>query len=441
MLGHREEGASVTTDVPRDEHERYAGRAAPDRAGPPGQELPSAGTGELNQIAASATLPQARHLPRSRAARVFTAIRIRPSTSRDSSESALRANCSSASGEPCRQEERPDGRPNRPDELIPKPHELLPRNRTPDTIAGWKAVADGLLSDPCCAFHRNVEISSRYAWMYKLQPACFKWAAMAAIASHHVRLALFPLRLDTDRTGYVDIPHSLRRQKLFLTEDVNTIRATNNTIFNDIFWVHFAYVTAEDGIERLRALLQAERHYAPVLAGFEAIDQGRRVLEDGMASAEARQRADDLIWEGNVELLEHEQRALVQPNFDRLSRASARLVSIGSATSFEVRGVRQKIAYFTSFYLYSFTRGIPHALRAQAWPRITRFDDRWRWLVTSVVPRFRRFDADTRLVDASLRHIFDEARDLASTPCVLPRPPADGPRRAAQPRLRHRPKG
>ena len=61
----------------------------------------------------------------------------------------------------------------------------------------------------------------------------------------------------------------------------DTIPATNNAIFNDLFWVHFAYVTADDGIERLRALLQAERHYAPVLAGFEAIDQGRRVLEDG----------------------------------------------------------------------------------------------------------------------------------------------------------------
>jgi len=284
-----------------------------------------------------------------------------------------------------------------------------------------------------------VEISSRYAWIYKLQPACFKWAAMAAIASHHIRLALFPLRLDTDRTGYVDIPHSLGRQKLLLTEDVNTIRATNNAIFNDIYWVHLAYATAEDGIERLRALLQAERHYGPVLAGFEAIDQGRRVLEDGMASMEARRRADDLIWEGNVELLEHEQRALVQPNFDRLSCASARLVSIGSATSFEVRGVRQEIAYFTSFYLYSLTRGIPHALRAQAWPRITRFDDRWRWLVTSVVPRFRRFDADTRLVSASLRHIVDDARTLASAPCVLPRSPADGPRQAAHLRPWRRP--
>jgi uncharacterized protein DUF2515 len=144
-----------------------------------------------------------------------------------------------------------------------------------------------------------------------------------------------------------------------------------------------------------------------------------------MASAAARQNADDLIWEGNIELLEHEQRALVQPNFDRLSCTFARLVSIGSATSFEVRGVRQEVAYFTSFYLYSLTRGIPHALRAQAWPRITRFDDRWRWLVTSVVPRFRRFDADTRLVNASLRHIFDEARGFASIPCVLPRSSAD----------------
>ena len=202
---------------------------------------------------------------------------------------------------------------------------------------------------------------------------------------------------------------------------MNTIRATNNAIFDDIFWVHLAYVTAEDGIERLRALLRAERHYAPVLAGFEAIDQGRRVLEDRTASAEARRAAEDLIWEGNVQLLEHEQRALVQPNFDRLSCAFARLFSIGSAPSFEVRGVRRGgLVLHLVLLLLAHTRD-PAALHAQAWPRITRFDDRWRWIVTSIVPRFRRFDADTRLVDASLRRIFDEARDYASNPCVLPR--------------------
>jgi hypothetical protein len=139
-----------------------------------------------------------------------------------------------------------------------------------------------------------------------------------------------------------------------------------------------------------------------------------------MASAKARQAADDLVWEGTVQLLEHEQRALVQPCFDRLSCAFARLVSIGATTSFEVRGVRQEVAYFTSFYLHSLTRGIPDALRAHTWPRITRLDDRWRWLETSVVPRFRRLDADTRLIGASLQRIAKEARDYASIPCVLP---------------------
>ena len=310
-----------------------------------------------------------------------------------------------------------------PDELVPRPRELVLRNGAPDTIAGWKALVDGLLTNQSCVFHRNLEISSRYAWIYKYLPAYFKWAGMAAFASHHVRLALFPFRLDRRRTGYVDIPHSLGRQKALLLEDVNTIRATNNAIFDDIFWVHLAYGTAEDGIERLRALLGAERHYAPVLSGFERIDQGRRVLEDGTASAEARRTAVDLVWKGNVQLLEHEQHALVQPNLDRLSCAFARLFSIGSALSFEVRGARDEFSYFTSFYLYSLTRGIPQALGSHAWPRITRFDDRWGWIVTSIVPRFRRFDADVPLVDASLRRIFDEARDYASNPCVLPRSP------------------
>src|SRR5262245_66521540 len=116
--------------------------------------------------------------------------------------------------------------------LAPRSHPLDITGDMPDTIAAWKAVANGLLSDPCCAFHRNVEISSRYAAMHELEPACFKWAAMAAIASHHVRLALFPLRLDRDGTGYVDIPRSLNRRKLLLTADVNRIRETNNAIFD-----------------------------------------------------------------------------------------------------------------------------------------------------------------------------------------------------------------
>jgi hypothetical protein len=313
------------------------------------------------------------------------------------------------------------------DELVPKPPEFVLRNGRPDTIAGWKALADGLLTNQSCVFHRNLEISSCYAWIYKLRPAYFKWAGMAAFASHHVRLALWPFRLDTDRSGYVDIAHSIDRHRPhpggLLAVDVDTIRETNNAIFDDIFWVHLAYSSADDGIQCLRALLGAERHYAALLTGFEAIDQGRRILESGTASADARQEARDLIWAGNVQLLEHEQRALVQPNFDRLSRAFSRLFSMGSTLSFEVHGLRHELSYFTSFYLYSLTRGIPQALRAHAWPRITRFDDRWRWIEASIVPRFRRFDADVRLVDASLRRIFADARAYTANACVLPPSP------------------
>src|ERR687897_3377895 len=310
------------------------------------------------------------------------------------------------------------------DELGPKPHELILRNGRPDTIAGWKALADGLLTNQSCVFHSNLEISSRYAWLYKLLPAYFKWAGMAAFASYHVRLALYPFRLDTDRTGYVDIPRSVERHRPhpggLLAVDVDTIRETNNAIFDDIFWVHLAYSSAADGIECLRALLGTDPHYAALLRGFEAIDQGRRVLEDETASATARRMAEDLIWEGNVQLLEHEQRVVVQPNFDRVSCAFARLFSMGSTLSFEVHGFRNERAYFTSFYLYSLTRGTTRALRERAWPRITRFDDRWRWIETSIVPRFRRFDADVGLVDASLRRILDEARNYASHACVQP---------------------
>ena len=109
----------------------------------------------------------------------------------------------------------------------------------------------------------------------------------------------------------------------------------------------------------------------------------------------------------------------MQPNLDRLSCAFARLFSIGSAMTFEVRGLRAGgLLLHLVLPLRAHPRH-PAGARAQAWPRITRFDDRWRWIVTSIVPRFRRLDADTRLVDASLRRIFDEARDYASNPCVV----------------------
>lgn len=295
---------------------------------------------------------------------------------------------------------------------------------TPGSIAEWKTATQGLLTAEACAFRRNVEISARYAWVYRLMPHCFKWAGMAALASHHVRLALFPLRLDADNTGRVDIERSRGRHRYLLLEDVNTIRTTNNAIFDDIYWAHLAYAFADDGIGHLRALVAAEPHYAPLLAGFEAVDAGRRVLEDPRAAAEARRAAEDLVWQGNLQLLEHEQYAMVQPNFDHLSCTFARILSMGAATSFEARSLRQEATYFTSFYGYSLLRGGPRVVRTRSWPRFTRYDDRWCWLAASVVPHFRAFESDRHKVEPIVRRILGAAR--AAVTCVQPGPPGYG---------------
>lgn len=44
-------------------------------------------------------------------------------------------------------------------------------------------------------------------------------------------------------------------------------------------------------------------------------------------------------------------------------------------------------AYVTSFYVTSMRGGVAHALRDRTLPLITRYEVRWRWLETSVVPR------------------------------------------------------
>ena len=60
--------------------------------------------------------------------------------------------------------------------------------------------------------------------------------------------------------------------------------------------------------------------------------------------------------------------------------------------------MHDEVSYFTSFYYYALTGGVRDVLHAWEWPRI------------------------------SLRRVFDEARDYASNPCVLPRPTPGGVR-------------
>ncbi len=157
-----------------------------------------------------------------------------------------------------------------------------------------------------------------------------------------------------------------------------------------------------------------------MLEAFRAIDAGRSVLVDEASSEDDRGRAVDQVWQGNLAVLDHEQRVVVQPHFDRLSATFARMVSMGATTAFEVRGARHEVRYFTSFYGDALARGLRSGRWPDGLPRITRLEDRWRWLEDSVVPRFRRFDADGMLLRASLDRVLDEADHLMRAPCIDP---------------------
>ena len=164
------------------------------------------------------------------------------------------------------------------DEFGPTPPELVLHNGTPDSIAGWKALADGLLTDQPCVFHRNLEISSRLRLDVQ-GPACvlqvgrdggIRVLPRPAGTLGHSGWTLIAAATWTSRSS---IDRHRPHPGGLLAVDVDTIRATNNAIFDDIFWVHLAYSSVEDGIGCLRALLGTEPRYAALLTGFEAIDR------------------------------------------------------------------------------------------------------------------------------------------------------------------------
>ena len=334
-------------------------------------------------------------------------------------------------------QEQPAGRPSRTGETSSPIHRARPPGQNAGHDRGVEGGGRRSPDDQCCAFHRNVEISSRYAWMYRLSPL------VQMGRDGRDRVPPRPARPLPAPAGHRS--HRLRGHpaqpgppEVLLTEDVNTIRATNNAIFNDIFWVHLAYVTADDGIERLRALLQRSATTHP------SCPASRRSTKDA-GSWRTGQRPRRLDRPPKISSGRETSSSWSTSNAPWCSRTSiaCRALSPGSS-----RSARRRPSRCVEFGGTSRTsprstcRRSPSGSRTACapWPRITRFDNRWRWVVASVVPRFRRFDADTRLIDASLRRILDEARVYASTPCVLPRSPAAGPRRAAQPRLWHRPR-
>src|SRR5712692_10230726 len=131
----------------------------------------------------------------------------------------------------------------------------------------WKARAQARLPPIGDVVERNLAITAAYAGWYLRGHTLFKWAGMAAFASHHVGMAFRSAALRA------------------IIPDLDRIREVNNLIYDDIGWAHLAYQTG--GIAAIEEALRPEtarerRAGRPagniMLEAFRSIERGRRQI-------------------------------------------------------------------------------------------------------------------------------------------------------------------
>jgi hypothetical protein len=270
---------------------------------------------------------------------------------------------------------------------------------TPEEIrARWQQVAQQGIPPESKALARNAGITARYARLYVENPHIFKWAGMAAFASHRVGLALLPYQFE-EIEGVLRImdhhAHPLGQE--ILSRDLNLIRETNNNVFQDIAWTHLAYLSPDGGLAAIEGGLMSSPEHWRLGQGFQLIHGGQKLLKAGDSS-----RANQMIWQGNRFLLQHEQFVTVQPAFERLSKLFAMFLSFATALTFEASNFSIDEKWFTSFAFYMWTRGLHVLIRTRSFPDIALREHRWFWCDHSVLSTWKRVDRSDLQLQANM---------------------------------------
>lgn len=238
----------------------------------------------------------------------------------------------------------------------------------------WKKYLCQALPDETQAVDRNAAITRQYACWYLQQPLLFKWAGMAAFASH--RVGFFLMDMENQNP------------------DVELMRQTNNQVFADVGWAHLAYM--KEGLSAVEAGIAGQPNYDLMLKGFRLIDEGRvALMEAGIApdgtnkpAKTMPQEAYNLIWQGNLLLLKQEQSVTVQRSFTEFSYSFKQsLDSLAWATTLD----------FDANNLYTDSQTRASFEEYQRVSRValdfTKFEDRWAWTVSEALPKWQAVEA------------------------------------------------
>jgi hypothetical protein len=210
----------------------------------------------------------------------------------------------------------------------------------------------------------NRRITAAYAAMYLTNPVKFSWAGMAAVVSCDIGKRMRQARAMREEAGSLFVAAgSLITNAPTGTELGRALGKGNLGVYADIYWQHLAYSQA--GIAEMRNLKARGELPAQQLNAWELIDAGNES-------------------EGNRQLLLYEQRVLLpRAVYDPHAAAFQKLSEIAHYAP-DFAGLLDSPIPGGS----SFSRCVPGG-------NLGAFDDRWRWIETSLLPAWQRLNQDS----------------------------------------------
>lgn len=211
-------------------------------------------------------------------------------------------------------------------------------------------------------------IRKAYAGTYAGDPDTFKWAGMAAYALDGVAKGADESRLldDFPMFGLFGTPRG--------TDVEGALEKGNVAIFEDVYWQHLAF--QQGGMKALENAF-ADGELSPTqMESWRKIAEAQELRKSG--DPEAARKAEELIWQGNTGLLEHEQNEVAQNECYDQNRDTFKWMSANAPLANPIPGGA------------SFQQAL--GPDADIGDRATR----WSWIEGSMIPAWRARDTDHR---------------------------------------------
>lgn len=207
----------------------------------------------------------------------------------------------------------------------------------------WQRLANEQLKKHRSTDIKNQSITCAYAEMYLKNPNRYKWAGLATIVS-----------------GKIGMEEKEKRWKPNITDLMESLMAGNKAVFDDLYWQHLAF--ENKGIGELKKLYCEQSISHEEYSAWKKISMGK-------------------VWEGNRDLLLHEQRYILQPLLYNSHPLTWYLSDSWGGILVNWGNVLESpVPNDDSVFPSGLDRNIAN------------FNQRWTWIENHILPEWRKFE-------------------------------------------------